>query len=109
MASWQRQTRRLLAHLVLTVVVLAMLGFLLAQLATSGMSHVLAVGYGSAGADGSEEVALSIEQLAALRWQLPLRLAAMGVVLVLLGEGLLLLLRREQSKNDGQVTDKARS
>lgn len=88
-ALWQR----LLIHTILTAVFLAVVGWSLVQLA------VIALNQNPLPSPPAvpEEHLSSQDLLTTLRWQLPLRLAGFGALLVLLGEGLLILVRRSSS------------
>ena len=85
--------QRILCHTLVTVVFLATLGWFLVQLASLAWnpnplppSHVAA-----------EDPIPQQDIFATLQWQLPLRLAVLGALLVLIGEGLLMALRRSLS------------
>jgi hypothetical protein len=98
-APWQR----LLIHTVLTAVFLTMVGWFLVQLAAIALNqnHLSApptVPEDHLPSQDSEDRHSPQDLLAVLQWQLPLRLAVLGAVLVLLGEGLLILVRRSSSR-----------
>lgn len=97
-ALWQR----LLIHTILTAVLLALVGWFLVQLAAialnqNHLSGPPAVSEDHLPSQDPQDRHSPQDLLAALQWQLPLRLAVLGVVLVLLGEGLLILFRRSSS------------
>ncbi|MCS7023040.1 MAG: hypothetical protein NZU63_14580 [Gemmataceae bacterium] len=96
--------QRMVAHSLVAAVILAVLGYLLAQWAALAVSQLQVTPPTSAPLAEVEagittpETNLSTTQLVeSLRWQLPLRLAGLGVLLVVIGEGLIWLLRRNNT------------
>jgi hypothetical protein len=86
--------QRLLCHTLLTVIFLAALGWFLVQLAALAL-HQNPL---PASPDTPEDQLPQQELLATLQWQLPLRLAGLGALVVLIGEGLLIVVRRSLSQ-----------
>jgi ABC-type antimicrobial peptide transport system permease subunit len=86
--------RRMLLHSLVVAILLALLGFLLAQLALWGLSQTMIVAPPTPPDAVEQTGASAAEHLSAMQWQLPWRLAGLGVLLVVLGEGGLLLIRR---------------
>ncbi len=85
--------QRILCHTLLTVVFLATLGWFLVQLAALAWNPYSL----PPSAVAAEDPLPQEDMIATLQWQLPLRLAVLGAVLVLIGEGLLIVLRRSLS------------
>lgn len=95
----------LLIHTALTAVFLAMVGWFLVQLAAIALNQNPLPGPPAVPKDhlppqDLEDRHSPQDLVAALQWQLPLRLAVLGALLVLLGEGLLILVRRSFSRLD---------
>ncbi len=87
--------RRILTHAALTAASLAAVGLMLAYIATIALDS-LAIG----DMTGAPAATASSESMAnGLYWQLPLRLAAMGFVIVVAGEGLAHIFRRRRNSH----------
>ncbi len=87
--------RRILTHAVLTIASLAIVGLMLAHIAT------MAIGFVADGdiADSNATTEVTDSLFQDLYWQLPLRLAAIGFIIVLAGEGLICAFRRRHNSN----------